>query len=171
MNNPKRQTDQNCTIQLSDVIVFHATSVKDLQSSHIADEVTVLKGDILARHDIQIPGSHHKILAGCSLRISYNLMHLSLLICDSMGGQLAGKDISGAQFDKILSDYLKVCNSYSECLRQGGLAQLETIDMGRRALHNEAADVLMDRFAPQIVMDHETARRLFALLAAIHRSH
>jgi len=40
--------------------------------------------------------------------------------------------------------------------------------MGRRGLHNEAAQLLIDRLAGKIALDFDTARRLFTLLVALH---
>jgi uncharacterized protein (UPF0262 family) len=40
--------------------------------------------------------------------------------------------------------------------------------MGRRSLHNEAAEVLQEALAGQFAIDTETARRLFTLVCALH---
>ena len=46
--------------------------------------------------------------------------------------------------------------------------QIETVDMARRALHNEAAEMLMDRLDGKIAVDFDTARRLFTLICVLH---
>jgi uncharacterized protein (UPF0262 family) len=40
--------------------------------------------------------------------------------------------------------------------------------MGRRALHNEGSDTLAERLKGKIDVDHDTARRLFTLICALH---
>ncbi|TIP31146.1 MAG: UPF0262 family protein, partial [Mesorhizobium sp.] len=42
------------------------------------------------------------------------------------------------------------------------------IDMGRRGLHNEGSQTLMDRLAGKIEIDFDTARRLFTLVCVLH---
>ena len=44
---------------------------------------------------------------------------------------------------------------------------IETIDMARRAIHNEAADALMEQLAPRLTIDLYTARRLFRLICLL----
>jgi uncharacterized protein (UPF0262 family) len=46
---------------------------------------------------------------------------------------------------------------------------VQAIDMGRRGLHNEAAELLISRLEGRIQVDFETARRLFTLIAALHQ--
>ena len=69
----------------------------------------------------------------------------------------------------VLRDYLMICDSYYEALRGSSASQIESVDMGRRGLHNEGADQLKTRLDGKIVVDHETARRLFTLLCALYR--
>ncbi|HEX8448621.1 MAG TPA: UPF0262 family protein, partial [Allosphingosinicella sp.] len=45
---------------------------------------------------------------------------------------------------------------------------LETIDMARRGLHNEAAELLQECLRDKIEMDFDTARRLFTLICVLH---
>ncbi|MBO6838652.1 MAG: UPF0262 family protein, partial [Alphaproteobacteria bacterium] len=44
----------------------------------------------------------------------------------------------------------------------------ETIDMARRGLHNEGADVLVDALKDKIDIDKATSRRLFTLVCVLH---
>ena len=69
----------------------------------------------------------------------------------------------------VLRDYLMICDSYYEALRGSSASQIESVDMGRRGLHNEGAEQLKARLEGKIVVDHETARRLFTLLCALYR--
>ena len=60
--------------------------------------------------------------------------------------------------------------SYSsyKAIRSAAPAQIEAIDMGRRGLHNEAAELLAQRLEGKVVVDFDTARRLFTLIFALH---
>ena len=40
--------------------------------------------------------------------------------------------------------------------------------MGRRGLHNEGAEILIDRLKAYVEMDFATARRLFTLIGLLH---
>jgi uncharacterized protein (UPF0262 family) len=40
--------------------------------------------------------------------------------------------------------------------------------MGRRGLHDEGSEKLAERLADRVVMDDNTARRLFTLLCVLH---
>ena len=73
-----------------------------------------------------------------------------------------------APFRGIVKDYFMVCESYYEAVRASRLAQVEAIDMGRRSLHDEGSELLMERLADKVAIDHATARRLFTLICVLH---
>ncbi len=68
----------------------------------------------------------------------------------------------------IVRDYLMICESYYRAIRDASPAQIETLDMGRRGLHNQGSELLQARLAGKIDTDGETARRLFTLICALH---
>ncbi|ABC23567.1 UPF0262 family protein [Rhodospirillum rubrum] len=71
-------------------------------------------------------------------------------------------------FRMIVKDYFMICESYFSAIRSMTPAQIEAIDMGRRGLHNEGGAVLKERLAGKVVVDHDTARRLFTLICVLH---
>jgi uncharacterized protein (UPF0262 family) len=71
-------------------------------------------------------------------------------------------------FARIVKDYFLVCESYAKAVQSANLAQVEAIDMGRRGLHDEGAQLLFDSLAGKIALDHDTARRLFTLICVLH---
>ena len=88
-------------------------------------------------------------------------------------------DVSGADYQRrhllslnplkpVVRDYLMICDSYYQAIRDASPAQIETLDMGRRGLHNQGSELLRERLAGKIDTDGETARRLFTLLCALH---
>ena len=76
--------------------------------------------------------------------------------------------LSLTPFRRILRDYFMVCESYYDAIRSQTAAQIEAIDMGRRGLHNEGAELLVERLTGKIICDTDTARRLFTLITALH---
>src|SRR5436189_93415 len=73
-----------------------------------------------------------------------------------------------APFRRIVKDYFLVCESYYDAIRGKSLDQLEAIDVGRRALHDEGSTLLAERLAGKVALDHDTARRLFTLICVLH---
>lgn len=77
--------------------------------------------------------------------------------------------LSLTPLNKVVKDYIGICDSYYEALRGTSPGQIEAVDMGRRGLHNEGAELLKARLEGKIDIDQETARRLFTLVTALYR--
>lgn len=73
-----------------------------------------------------------------------------------------------ARFRRPIRDYFAICDSYYQAIRQATPQQIETIDMARRGLHNEGAELLIERLRGKIEIDFDTARRLFTLICVLH---
>ncbi len=71
-------------------------------------------------------------------------------------------------FRRIVKDYFLVCDSYFKAIREATPSRIEAIDMGRRGLHNEGAELLRCRLADHAIVDPDTARRLFTLICVLH---
>lgn len=71
-------------------------------------------------------------------------------------------------FRSIVKDYFLICESYYNAIKRATPAQIEAIDMGRRGLHNEGSEMLRERLADKVVIDLQTARRLFTLICVLH---
>ncbi len=69
---------------------------------------------------------------------------------------------------RTIKDYFIVCDTYYQAIRTAPPSRIQTIDMGRRALHDEGSRILIDRLAGKITLDHDTSRRLFTLICALH---
>ena len=80
---------------------------------------------------------------------------------------IAAHYLSLTPFRGPIRDYFRVRESYYEAIRSGSTHQIEAVDMGRRGLHNEAAELLRTRLHNKLEMDMGTARRLFTLLCAV----
>jgi uncharacterized protein (UPF0262 family) len=84
-------------------------------------------------------------------------------------GQRVGRILlSLAPFRRIVKDYFLVCDSYYKAMRTAPPSQIESLDMGRRAVHNEGTELLMKRLNGKIETNFDTARRLFTLICVLH---
>ncbi len=72
------------------------------------------------------------------------------------------------RFRRPIKDYFAICDSYYQAIRNATPQQIETVDMARRAIHNEAAELLKERLDGKIEIDFDTARRLFTLICVLH---
>ncbi|MGJ3646882.1 UPF0262 family protein [Sphingomonas sp. GlSt437] len=72
------------------------------------------------------------------------------------------------RFRRPIKDYFAICDSYYQAIRNATPQQIETIDMARRGIHNEAAELLRERLNGKIDIDFDTARRLFTLICVLH---
>ncbi len=103
------------------------------------------------------------------------VLHLSLvdqkLVFDIRmedGGVVATHILSLTPFRRIVKDYFMICESYYEAIRSATPSRIEAIDMGRRGIHNEGSQTLMDRLNGKITVDFDTARRLFTLVCVLY---
>lgn len=76
--------------------------------------------------------------------------------------------LSLTPFRRVVKDYFLICESYYAAIRSATPSHIEAIDMGRRGLHNEGSQTLMDRLAGKIEVDFDTARRIFTLVCVLH---
>jgi len=102
------------------------------------------------------------------LNIGLQDSKLVLEVTDAGGTPIIAHYLSLTPFRGLLKDYFMICESYYAAIRTASPSQIEAIDMGRRAIHNEAADVLLERLKGKIDCDKDTARRLFTLVVALH---
>ncbi|MEE4154189.1 MAG: UPF0262 family protein [Erythrobacter sp.] len=73
-----------------------------------------------------------------------------------------------ARFRRPIREYFAICDSYYQAIRKATPAEIETIDMARRGIHNNAAEMLLERLEGKVETDFATARRLFTLLCVLH---
>lgn len=73
-----------------------------------------------------------------------------------------------ARFRRPIREYFAICDSYYQAIRKATAQEIETIDMARRAIHDDAAQLLLERLEGKIDTDFHTARRLFTLICVLH---
>ncbi len=72
-------------------------------------------------------------------------------------------------FKMLIKDYQMLLDSYAGAVAEGRESRIQAIDMGRRGLHNEGAELMRARLAGKVEIDFSTARRLFTLVCALHQ--
>jgi uncharacterized protein (UPF0262 family) len=102
------------------------------------------------------------------LRISLVDSRLVLAVTRESGDPVVTHMLSLTPFRRIVKDYFLICESYYQAIRSATPNQIEAIDMGRRGLHNEGSQTLMERLNGKIEVDFDTARRLFTLICVLH---
>lgn len=89
---------------------------------------------------------------------------LVVSVTTESGAHVLCHHLSLISFRPLLKDYRLVCESYAGSEGRLTPEKLEGIDMGRRAIHNEAAALLRERLKSKVEIDQDTARRLFTLI-------
>ncbi len=102
------------------------------------------------------------------LKLALAEQRLVFAISRESGDDVVTHILSLTPFRRIIKDYYMICESYYDAIRSSTPSQIEAIDMGRRGLHNEGSQTLLDRLAGKIEIDFDTARRLFTLVCVLH---
>ncbi|MFM2423062.1 MAG: hypothetical protein RL291_1592 [Pseudomonadota bacterium] len=76
--------------------------------------------------------------------------------------------LSLTPFRRVVKDYILICDSYYQAIKTAPPSRIQAIDMGRRGLHDEGSRLLTERLEGKITLDHDTSRRLFTLIVALH---
>ncbi|MDE2562993.1 MAG: UPF0262 family protein [Sphingomonadales bacterium] len=102
------------------------------------------------------------------LRLSVEDGRLALAIADDAGAPLETIILGLGRFRRPIRDYFAICDSYYQAIRRASAQEIETIDMARRGIHNDAAELLLERLDGKVDTDFATARRLFTLICVLH---
>jgi uncharacterized protein (UPF0262 family) len=134
------------------------------RSPEVEHERAVALFDLLEENDFALVGAPGPY----RLRIGVFEQRLVLDVRDGDDKKLRDIILSLTPFRKVVKDYFLVCESYYAAIKKLGPSQIEALDMGRRGLHNEGSEILIERLAGKIEVDLGTARRLFTLICALH---
>jgi len=147
--------------------------------SVVLDHVTIGRADDSVEHERRVAiadllESNTFIPAGSdagpyALRLAIEDQRLVFDVTRECGEQVRVFVFSLGPLRRIIKDYFLMCESYYAAVRNAPLGQIEAIDMGRRGVHNEGSDLLLERLSGKIEVDFDTARRLFTLICALHR--
>lgn len=103
-----------------------------------------------------------------ALRLSIQDNRLVFDVDEEGGGHLVKITLPISVMKRIVRDYFMICDSYFKAIKTMSPSQIEAIDMGRRGLHNEGAEILRTRLEDRVEMNLRTARRLFTLVCVLH---
>ena len=118
--------------------------------------------DLVSRDDRPVPEGPDKLF------LSVRERRLVFEIKTEANDPAGEFHLSLGPFRQVVKDYFLICESYFDAVKTAAPSQIETIDMARRGIHNEGANVLQERLEGKAVVDHDTARRLFTLICVLH---
>lgn len=134
-------------------------------SANAEHERRIAMFDLLEGNSFAVPGAD----AGpYVLALSLEDGRLLFQIAGADGAEVCAHQVSLSPLRRLIKDYFLICDSYYAAIRDASPAQIEAIDMGRRGLHNDGADILLKMLDGKFTLDFETARRLFTLICALH---
>lgn len=145
---------------------FDLRGADDLASTALLrrDHETALR-DLKSDSFFQPVKDHH---GPYEVVLSVEENRLVFRITNDAGHELPMLVLSVKPYQRLIKDYFLIVHSYDEAVREGKPSRIEAIDMGRRGLHNEGAELLMERLSDKILLDLNTARRLFSLICVLH---
>lgn len=135
------------------------------RTPEVEHERAVALFDLMEENDFCLVGSQP---GPYRLRIGIFEQRLVFDVRNEVDEKLRDIVLSLTPFRKVVKDYFLICESYYAAIKKLGPAQIEALDMGRRGLHNEGSELLRERLDGKIEIDHDTARRLFTLICALH---
>ena len=103
------------------------------------------------------------------IHLSLDGGRLLLDVHDAQDRRLRLFVLSLGPFRRLIKDYQLLVESHEQAIQDGRPQVIQTIDMGRRGLHDEGARLMIERLAAKIAIDFETARRLFTLVCVLQR--
>jgi uncharacterized protein (UPF0262 family) len=104
-----------------------------------------------------------------ALHLSIQEGRLLFDIRDTAGDPLTAVGLALGPFRRLMKDYQMLVDSHIKAVEEGREQRIQAIDMGRRGLHNEGAELMTQRLAGKIDIDFDTARRLFTLVCVLHQ--
>ncbi len=135
-------------------------------------EQTVAIYDLLDENSFVLKeDSKNGLNRGYRLHLKTDFRHVYFDVRDDADTALNGFGMALGPFRRIIREYHIVCTSYYDAIRTKSPSQIQAIDMGRRGLHDEGAELLNDRLSNYAELDKQTARRLFTLVfVLIHKA-
>ena len=102
------------------------------------------------------------------LKLAVSDGRLAMDISDEQDNLLESLLLGLGRFRRPIREYFAICDSYYQAIRKATAQEIETIDMARRGVHNEASEMLLERLDGKVETDFATARRLFTLICVLH---
>jgi uncharacterized protein (UPF0262 family) len=134
-------------------------------SSDVEHEREVAIFDLLERNSFALEGQEG---GPYTLNLSLADSRLVFTVGDLNRAPILHVMLSLSPFRRLVKDYFLMCESYFQAIKTAPASRIEAIDMGRRGLHDEGSRLLMERLKGKVLIDIQTARRLFTLICALH---
>lgn len=104
-----------------------------------------------------------------ALRLSIQQGRLIFDIRTTDDSPLVAIGLALGPFRRLIKDYQLLVDSHVLAVHEGREERIQAIDMGRRGLHNEGAEMMIARLRGKVAIDFATARRLFTLICVLHQ--
>lgn len=104
------------------------------------------------------------------LEINFQKRNFILTFYESSKGELSFL-LSMSPYMRLIKEYRQICLAYQEALIKSHASAVETIDMARRGLHNQAATLIKERTDDKILTNHHACRALFTLMILTMPAH
>lgn len=139
------------------------------RSADVEQERRIAIFDLLEENYFEPLRVHADGYAGpYKVRLSVEDGRLVIAIDRADGTPLEAVILGLGRFRRPIREYFAICDSYYQAISNASPQQIETVDMARRGIHNDAADMLIERLDGKIKVDFDTARRLFTLICVLH---
>ena len=138
-------------------------SASPRRSAEAEQERAIAIYDILEENQFGVPehvGPFHLYL-----KLEGRHVHFDIRNADDI--EIAQFFMAMGPMRRVIRDYFHVCDTYYDAIRNKSPSQIQAIDMGRRALHNEGSELLQVRLDGKVMTDFKTARRLFTLICVL----
>ena len=137
----------------------------NLPTPEVVQEQNIAIYDLEQTNFFQLVGfeAHSEI----KLNISLSGNSLVFKISSKKNETLKTFFLSLTPLRQIINDYYTICESYFNAVKSLPIDKIESIDMGRKGIHNEGARVIIERLENRISTDMETSRRIFTLIYAL----
>lgn len=136
----------------------------------IEQERKVAMFDLMEENSFALPSRDDRVAPDGPYKVGLSIRDKRLVfdIRTETDDPAAEFHLSLGPFRQVVKDYFAICKSYFDAVKNLPPAQIETIDMARRGIHNEGARVLIERLEGKAEVDSDTARRLFTLICVLH---
>lgn len=152
--------------------IFLKDGRQNFRTAEIEHEYKTAIADLLHENSFRLNKNSEKYGNSGPYDLNLNIAENRLIIeIKRLGNKKAAPErvsLPISPFRRVVKDYFFICESYYKAASQMYLAQVETIDMAKRGLHNEGSEMLQDLLKPDIEVDFPTARRLFTLVCILH---
>ncbi|MDB5403952.1 MAG: hypothetical protein QOD93_1036 [Acetobacteraceae bacterium] len=150
-----------------DRVVLDGESPNNLSPYIEADREQAVADLAAANHFAPLIGTEET--GPYALHLSIQEGRLIFDIRDVAGQPLTAVGLALGPFRRLVKDYQMLVDSHIKAVEEGREQRIQAIDMGRRGLHNEGAELMTQRLAGKIDIDFDTARRLFTLVCVLHQ--